>query len=149
MTEKESCIFCKLASGEVPSDVLYQDDKTLVALDVDWAVKGHALVIWKQHMLNASELTLEEFLHFSQVYWRVEKALLEVLGLDRAITLKIGSLVPHFHHHIYPISRQHTWPEVKAVIEKPILSPYQPQAGEKEELVAKVRDLLSKNQVPT
>ena len=149
MASAESCIFCKLVSGEIPNDTLYEDSQILATLDVDWAVKGHALVIWKQHVLNASELKIEEFLHFSRVYYLVEKALLEVLDLDRAITLKIGSLVPHFHHHIYPISQQHSWPEVKAVIEKPILNPYKSKPGEKEELIARVREVLSKNQVPT
>src|SRR3954467_15744535 len=68
-----SCIFCNdpRAAGEV----LREDDRTLVILHDDWAVRGHAMVVWKKHVENVSDLTAGEAAHFMTAYHRAERAL--------------------------------------------------------------------------
>ena len=51
MKDKD-CIFCKIASGEIPSTTLYEDDDFRVILDLGPASKGHALIIPKEHYRN-------------------------------------------------------------------------------------------------
>ena len=41
----DNCIFCKLASGEIPSVTIYEDADFRVILDLSPASKGHALII--------------------------------------------------------------------------------------------------------
>jgi diadenosine tetraphosphate (Ap4A) HIT family hydrolase len=97
-----SCVFCNdpRAAGEV----LFEDDRVLVILHNDWAVRGHAMVIWKAHVENVADLSIDEYAHFSAVHHRAERALLAATGADRAILLKLGIATPHLHLHIYPVS---------------------------------------------
>lgn len=47
---KDDCIFCKIANGEIPSATVYEDSICRVILDVNPANKGHALIIPKEHL---------------------------------------------------------------------------------------------------
>jgi diadenosine tetraphosphate (Ap4A) HIT family hydrolase len=97
-----SCVFCNdpRAAGEM----LFEDDRLLVILHDDWAVRGHAMVVWKAHIENVADLTVDEYAHFAAVHHRAERALLDATGVDRAILLKLGIATPHLHLHIYPVS---------------------------------------------
>jgi len=137
------CVFCKIAQHEIgTTDIFYEDEHALAMLDEDWAVKGHSLVIWKKHHLNASDLTTEEFLKFSSVFHTAEKALLELTGKKRALTLKTGGLVSHFHFHIYPVDMDTDWQTIKNIFEKKVK--YTPAAGEKEVLLHELRSTIQK-----
>ncbi|MDB5190171.1 MAG: histidine triad protein [Parcubacteria group bacterium] len=129
------CIFCKIASHEVDAaDIFFEDDNVFVMLDRDWAVKGHALVIWKEHALNMSDLSREDFLHFSDVVRKTEKALLETLVVDKSVVLKSGGIVSHFHFHIYPILSSMSWEAIQALFSKEVRN--EPKEGESKQLVA-------------
>ena len=52
----ESCIFCKIANGEIPSSTLYEDGDFRVILDLGPASKGHALILPKSHFKDVCEL---------------------------------------------------------------------------------------------
>jgi len=97
-----TCLFCNepRAAGEV----LFEDARVLVILHEDWAVRGHAMVVWREHVENVADLALDDYLHFAAVHHRAERALLAVTRADRAILLKLGIATPHLHLHIYPVS---------------------------------------------
>src|SRR6266852_2722022 len=97
-----SCLFC----GHLTSlEIIYDDDRAAVALHEDWAVRGHAMVIWKRHVENISQLTEDQARDFASVYRRTEGILLDLTGADWAIMLKLGIITPHLHVHIYPVSK--------------------------------------------
>ena len=48
------CVFCKIASGEIPSNKLYEDDKVLAFYDLDPQAPTHFLVIPKEHIASAA-----------------------------------------------------------------------------------------------
>ena len=48
----ETCIFCKIANGEIPAATLYEDEDFRVILDLGPASKGHSLIIPKSHVAN-------------------------------------------------------------------------------------------------
>ena len=54
-----SCIFCKIANGEIPSATIYEDDNFRVILDLGPASKGHALILPKGHYANVYEIPEE------------------------------------------------------------------------------------------
>ncbi len=47
--QKAQCPFCKIIKGEIPSKKVYEDDKVLAIMDINPAVKGHILVMPKEH----------------------------------------------------------------------------------------------------
>ena len=51
-----SCIFCKIVAGEIPADILYQDDDVMCFRDVAPQAPTHLLVIPKKHIGSIVEL---------------------------------------------------------------------------------------------
>ena len=43
------CLFCKIVAGEVPSQVVDQDDRTVAFMDINPATRGHVLIIPREH----------------------------------------------------------------------------------------------------
>ncbi len=48
-TTEPNCIFCKIASGEIPSYKVYEDESFLAFLDINPRGVGHVQVIPKEH----------------------------------------------------------------------------------------------------
>ncbi|HWS71281.1 MAG TPA: HIT family protein, partial [Thermoanaerobaculia bacterium] len=92
-----TCIFC----DQPPADPLYADDRCFVVLHEDRAVRGHAMVVWREHVENLSDLLDDDARHLLDVYRKAERALLQVTGAERAVILKLGIQTPHLHLHIY------------------------------------------------
>ncbi len=51
------CIFCSIASGEMSSEILYQDARYIVIKDVNPVSPFHVLIIPKEHIESMNELT--------------------------------------------------------------------------------------------
>ncbi|HEV7768982.1 MAG TPA: HIT family protein [Thermoanaerobaculia bacterium] len=109
------CTFC--VDPHAAGEVVFEDESTWVMLHPDWSPRGHAMVVAKQHVENASGLDEEEWLHVARVWHRAERVLLEATGADRAIVLKLGIMTPHLHLHIYPMGAEATREDVFAAID--------------------------------
>ena len=55
----KNCIFCKIASGEVPSDIIYEDDKVVAFNDLNPQSPVHFLVIPKEHISSIKDINEE------------------------------------------------------------------------------------------
>jgi len=53
----EACIFCRIAAGEVPGDIVYQDKDFLAFRDISPQAPTHVLIIPKTHITSMAELT--------------------------------------------------------------------------------------------
>ena len=53
------CLFCKMVSGEIQPDVVFEDDEVLAFRDVNPQAPVHVLVIPKNHIATTNELTPE------------------------------------------------------------------------------------------
>lgn len=99
------CIFCKIMNGELPSNVLYEDDFVKVIMDVNPTVDGHALVIPKKHYTDVLELDNEALTHIFDVARLMAPKVMEKLGA-KSTTFLINygddQKVKHFHLHILP-----------------------------------------------
>lgn len=105
--KNETCIFCKIAAGEIPSATIYEDADFRVILDIEPAAKGHALVLPKEHYANLYELSDELASKALVVAKKVITAMTEVLGCDGYNVLQnngevAGQTVFHFHMHLIP-----------------------------------------------
>ncbi|MCL1910793.1 MAG: histidine triad nucleotide-binding protein [Leptospirales bacterium] len=54
------CIFCKIASGEMSSSKVYENDSVLAFDDIRPLAPVHVLIIPKKHIENAAALTLQD-----------------------------------------------------------------------------------------
>jgi diadenosine tetraphosphate (Ap4A) HIT family hydrolase len=110
-----SCVFC--TNPRKAGDVVFEDENTWVLLHPDWSPRGHAMVVAKKHVENASALDDDEWVHVARVWHRAERVLLAVTRADRAIIMKLGIATPHLHVHIYPVAATATREEVFAAID--------------------------------
>lgn len=103
----QDCIFCKIIAGELPSAKVYEDDDTLAFLDIAPVVKGHALVIPKQHCSSIMDTPPEVLARTIAVVRTVARAQVDALGADgmnvtQANGQIAGQVVPHIHFHVIP-----------------------------------------------
>ncbi|WP_226448495.1 HIT family protein [Ferribacterium limneticum] len=56
----DSCIFCRLVNGEIPSAKVYEDDSTIAFLDLGQVNPGHVLIAVKRHAATLIDITPEE-----------------------------------------------------------------------------------------
>jgi len=104
---KDDCIFCKLANGVFPTNMIYEDEDFAVILDAAPAAKGHALIIPKQHSDNLYELPDETAAKLMPLAKKIALAEKKVLNCDGVNVLQnnelaAGQSVFHLHVHVIP-----------------------------------------------
>jgi histidine triad (HIT) family protein len=100
-------IFCRIIDGEIPSNIIYEDDDVIAILDISQATKGHTLVIPKAHYDNFLSCPMEIMHKVYDVAQRIGQAEMSVLGAKGVNILTnvgepAGQSVPHFHVHVIP-----------------------------------------------
>jgi len=102
----EQCIFCRIVAGEVPSDIVYQDQDFLAFRDISPEAPTHVLIIPKTHITSLAQLT-EEQQELAGRLIIIGKKLAEKEGIaKRGYRLVIncgpegGQLLPHLHLHL-------------------------------------------------
>lgn len=105
--KESTCIFCKIAAGEIPSKTIYEDEDFRVILDISPATKGHALILPKEHYVNLYELPDEMAGKVMLLAKRLAAQMTEALGCDGFNLVQnngevAGQTVFHFHLHLIP-----------------------------------------------
>ena len=101
------CVFCKLASGEIPGMKVYEDEQTFAFMDIAKDVDGHILVIPKRHFKNVLDCDDETLCSVMKTVKKVSQHLTDNCGYEGVNLLNAsdesaGQSVPHFHIHIIP-----------------------------------------------
>lgn len=105
--KENNCIFCKLASGEIGSNTLYEDEMFRVILDAAPASKGHALIIPKKHYADLYEIDEEVAGCAMRLAKKLAAHMTGVLKCDGFNLVQnngevAGQTVFHFHLHLIP-----------------------------------------------
>ena len=102
----EECIFCRIITGEVPSDIVYQDENFLAFRDISPQAPIHLLIIPKIHITSLAELTEGQQDLVGRLIMTAKK-LAEKEGIAKSgYRLSIncgpdgGQAVPHLHLHL-------------------------------------------------
>ena len=108
------CLFCKIASGEIPSKKIYEDEKVYAFYDIDPQAPTHFLVIPKEHIKSCDELTAENAEIVSHIFLVIAK-IAKDLGLENGYRIVNncgedgGQTVGHMHFHVLG-GRLLAWP---------------------------------------
>ena len=57
MSQDPNCIFCKIASGQIPSNTFYQDDDVIAFHDIRPAAPVHFLIVPREHIPMLQDCT--------------------------------------------------------------------------------------------
>ena len=108
------CIFCKIASGEIPSERVYDGDEVVAFRDINPVAPTHIQIIPKQHVPHISDYDPAGSPWLSEMFTAAtELAAREGLDLGYRLVINNG---PHagqsvFHVHLHLIGgRQLGWP---------------------------------------
>ena len=102
------CIFCKIASKEIPAKILVETESSVGFLDAFPLAKGHVLVIPKKHYKKIQDLPTEIN---TDVFTMVHSIISKVDSLTGATLVAIhngkesGQEIPHVHVHLIPRSK--------------------------------------------
>ena len=102
----KECIYCRIAAGEIPSDMVYQDEEFVAFRDIEPQAPIHVLVIPRTHISSLSEFTEEQQGLVGQLVNLARKLAIEQKVDKSGYRLVIncgadgGQLVPHVHLHL-------------------------------------------------
>jgi histidine triad (HIT) family protein len=100
------CIFCRIVAGEVPSTIVYQDEKFLAFRDISPQAPTHVLIIPNTHITSAAELTEGQQELIGRLILIAKNLAEKERIAKRGYRLVIncgpegGQMVPHLHLHL-------------------------------------------------
>lgn len=109
------CLFCKIASGEIKADVIFETDNVLAFRDINPQAPTHALVIPKRHVSTINDLTESDTDTVGQLFLAAREVARQE-GTDDAgyrtvmnCNAAAGQTVFHIHLHVLG-GRKLSWP---------------------------------------
>ena len=108
------CIFCKLASHEIPTNVVYEDDEMFCFYDMEPQAPVHVLLIPKKHIESLDDLKEEDQVLVGHMMLKIKEIAkkLELKDGYRVVSNNgslAGQTVKHLHFHILG-QREMKWP---------------------------------------
>ena len=100
------CIFCKIVSGEIPSQKLYEDDEFLAFKDLNPQAPVHLLLIPKKHIRNIMELEATDAALMGRFLFKAQELAKNNGCAENGARFVInckshgGQTVDHLHCHI-------------------------------------------------
>ena len=129
------CLFCQIVAGELPSQRVDSDERTIAFMDISPATRGHALVVPRRHATNLLEIEPDELAATALAAQRLAKRAVERLGADGVNLINscgADAWQTVFHLHIHVIPRY---------VGDPLKLPWIPAAGEPDEIAATAQRL--------
>ena len=103
----EDCIFCKIVEGQIPSFMVYEDDRVFAFEDINPVSEGHTLIIPKRHAQDLWEIPPEDLTAVHLASKKIGHALKQVLKPSGIAVLQlngrgVNQVVMHYHLHLIP-----------------------------------------------
>ncbi|GEM_PF-156315 len=105
--QKQNCIFCKIASKEIPAKIVHEDENTMCILDINPASEGHILVYPKKHYMILPHMPDDAIVSLFKSVKLMSHTLLKAMQC-KGTTIFIangvaaGQRAPHVLIHVFP-----------------------------------------------
>ena len=110
----KDCLFCKIVAGEIPSTKIYEDEFVYAFADIDPQAPFHAIIIPKEHISSADEITADNSMLIGKVFEAVA-IISKQENLEKGYRVVNncgedgGQTVHHIHFHLLA-RRNLAWP---------------------------------------
>ena len=100
------CIFCKIAAGTIPGDILYQDEEIIALRDIQPQAPSHILIIPREHITSLDKITEAKSPLLSRMVNLANQLAIEEGIVKKGYRVAIncgpqgGQTVPHLHLHL-------------------------------------------------
>jgi histidine triad (HIT) family protein len=112
-TYQGDCLFCRIAAGEIPADVVLEEETVVVFRDINPKAPTHVLAIPRRHVASAADLTDADgdllAALFSAMRHVAEDAGLGSYRILSNVGAESGQSVFHIHFHLLG-GRSMSWP---------------------------------------
>jgi len=131
------CVFCKIIAGELPGQIVAEDERTVSFMDISPATRGHALVVPRRHVKDLLEIEVEDLAAVALAAQRLavrahERLHADGVNLINSCGAAAWQTVFHFHVHVIP-----------RYVGDPLRLPWIPTPGAAEEIAAAAQELRS------
>lgn len=99
------CIFCKIVKGDLPCNLVYENDLIMSFLTIEPINEGHVLIIPKSHYLDTDEIPTEVVKSMMVLSKRIVKVIKEKYSPDGYSVMQNGGEfndIGHYHMHVFP-----------------------------------------------
>jgi histidine triad (HIT) family protein len=109
------CLFCKIVSGDIPGQIVYQDERVVAFRDIDPKAPLHVLIVPRRHIASLNDLRAEDDGLVGEMIRRAAALAAEHGHADRGYrtvfncNADAGQTVFHIHLHVLG-GRRFTWP---------------------------------------
>ncbi|HEX6655958.1 MAG TPA: histidine triad nucleotide-binding protein [Candidatus Limnocylindria bacterium] len=107
------CLFCRIAAGEIPSDIVHQDEAVVVFRDITPKAPTHLLAIPRRHIPSAAELTGADGELLAALFTALRQVAADAGVSGYRIVTNVGpeagQSVFHLHFHLLA-GRTLAWP---------------------------------------
>ena len=124
------CIFCAIAAGELPAQIIDSDEHTVAFMDINPATRGHALVIPRAHTPDLIAISDEDLERTTLAARRLVRRMEETLepdGFNLINACRAAAWQTVFHFHIHVVPRYE---------DDPLELPWRPVAADPDEVAA-------------
>ena len=104
---KKDCVFCKIASREIPAEIIYENDNFIAFPDLNPRVAGHTLIISKKHYVDILDMPISLGTELLDAIKNVagkklKEDLVEGFNILQNNFPVAGQVVMHTHFHLLP-----------------------------------------------
>jgi histidine triad (HIT) family protein len=136
------CVFCRIAAGELPAEIICQDDLVIALADLCPIRDGHTQIIPRQHIRYFEDLPEVTAGHMIRVAQRLSRAMKGLYAVPRVAFLFTGGDHAHVHAHLVPMHEKTDITSRRYIVEENLTFRSTPRASD-EELAATARALRS------
>ena len=124
------CLFCRILAGELPAQIVDEDERTVSFMDINPATRGHALVIPRAHGTDLYDTDPADVAATAVAAQRLALRARDQLGADGVNLLNAcrpAAWQTVFHYHVHVIPRY---------ADDPLRLPWIPHPGDMDEIAA-------------
>lgn len=99
----DASIFTKIRLGEVPGEILFQDEDVFVMMTIAPHNPGHCLVVPVVQIDDFEELPDRVYIRAMEIARQMAKVLKGLYGCPKVALAIVGMEVPHAHVHVFPL----------------------------------------------
>ena len=109
------CLFCKIRDGEIPADIVYENDEVLAFRDVNPQAPVHVLIVPRKHIATVNDVQPDDATVMGKLFLAAQHIAAQEGIADDGYRLvvncnsKAGQTVFHIHMHVLG-GRNMTWP---------------------------------------
>ena len=100
----KNCLFCKIINKEVPSDIIYEDEKVIAFKDIHPKAPVHLLIVPKKHIPSVDHLEIEDKTLMGELILTAQKIAREKKLKGYRLQINVGrpagQLIDHLHLHL-------------------------------------------------